>query len=421
MKFQRKIKEVLLHRPSPKLIERGAGITMLQKALTPAGKFASRSQKKLAVHGYNHGRRFFRDSGKSVFTNLFSPIEIIYAHRLYPFMLEALGGVAASFDLAGDFLATTEKNWLTTDFCSVHRVFMGVASHGLLPKPRLLMSTSHACDGNLKSFSEIGKFYKRPHLFINVPYTKGRESVAYLAAQLRAVSENIEAISGKKLRARDLDAAFHYANRASRALRDIMELRKHGRPLMYGDEGLGLLLLWGLLMGSRSGAVVSESYRDELVRRKESSYDGVTAAKRVLWLHLKPYYPNSILQLLEHDLGAVIVAEEINQQEWPDLNPDRPWESMAERILTQVWIGQVENRVAMIKKTIQDYRIDGVVHFSHWGCRQSNGAIRIIRDAVVEFGIPFLELDGDLVDPRNYAEGQYRTRLEGFMEVMEGR
>jgi benzoyl-CoA reductase/2-hydroxyglutaryl-CoA dehydratase subunit BcrC/BadD/HgdB len=39
---------------------------------------------------------------------------------------------------------------------------------------------------------------------------------------------------------------------------------------------------------------------------------------------------------------------------------------------------------------------------------------------VQEYGIPFLEIDGDLVDPRNYAEGQIRTRVEGFMEVMEG-
>jgi len=45
----------------------------------------------------------------------------------------------------------------------------------------------------------------------------------------------------------------------------------------------------------------------------------------------------------------------------------------------------------------------------------------MIRDTVAGYGIPFLELDGDCVDPRNYSEGQYRTRIEAFFEIMERR
>ena len=63
-------------------------------------------------------------------------------------------------------------------------------------------------------------------------------------------------------------------------------------------------------------------------------------------------------------------------------------------------------------------RVDGVIHFSHWGCRQSNGGVRLIKDTVMEYGIPFLNLDGDCIDERNYSKGQYLTRLEGFMEII---
>jgi len=335
-------------------------------------------------------------------------------------MLEALSGVAAKFDLAKDFLSQMERQWYTTDFCSVHRIFISVAQHHLLPRPQFLLSTSNACDGNLKSFGEVGNFYSRPHLFINVPYFRDDESIDYLSQQLQDSSHQIEQITGKKLRQHNLEKCIYYANRASKALGEVNELRKNPKALMYGDEGLGLLLLWGLFMGSRQGAIAAESYRDELQRRASSADTAIPVKKRLLWLHLKPYYDNNILHMLEKELNAVVVAEEINLQPWPELNPHDPWQSLAQKMLSQAWIGNGEHRIQNIRRAIEQYRIDGVVHYSHWGCRQSNGAVRLIRDAVQEYGIPFLEIDGDLVDPRNYAEGQIRTRVEGFMEVMEG-
>jgi benzoyl-CoA reductase/2-hydroxyglutaryl-CoA dehydratase subunit BcrC/BadD/HgdB len=414
------IKRILTNNPSPKKIARGAFLGMLQKSCTPAGHFQSRAHKKLSVLGFGHGWKFFGSPSRSVFTSLFSPIEIVYAHNLLPFMLEALSGVAAGFDLAGDFLSQLEQQWYTTDFCSVHRIFISVAQHHLLPPAQFLLSTSNACDGNLKSFGEVADYYEKPHLFVNVPYFRDSGSVDYLARQLEDTSRRIEEITGRKLRRRDLHRCFLYANRASRALREINELRKSPKVFMYGEEGLGLLLLWGLFMGSRQGAIAAESYVHELRRRAASNDAGISVKKRLLWLHLKPYYDNNILHMLERELGAVVVAEEINLQPWPELNPEQPWKSLAHKMLSQAWIGSGTYRIDNIRRAIEQYHIDGVVHYSHWGCRQSNGAVRLIRDAVQDYGIPFLEIDGDLVDPRNYAEGQLRTRIEGFIEVMEG-
>ena len=420
MDVQQVLKRILTNKPSPKKIARGAFLTMLLKFWTPASHFQSSAHKKLSVLGFGHGSRFFGSRTRSVFTSLFSPIEIVYAHKLLPFMLEALSGIAARFDLAGDFLSQLEQQWYTTDFCSVHRIFISVARHHLLPRPQFLLSTSNACDGNLKSFGEVADYYERPHLFINVPYFKDSGSVDYLARQLENMSQQIEGITGKKLRRSELHRCFQYANRASRAFREVNELRKNPKVLMYGEEGLGLLLLWGLFMGSKQGAIAAESYVQELRRRAASSDTGITTKKRILWLHLKPYYDNNILHMLERELGAVVVVEEINLQPWPELDPEQPWKSLAQKMISQAWIGSGTYRTNNIRRAIEQYHIDGVVHYSHWGCRQSNGAVRLIRDAVQDYGIPFLEIDGDLVDPRNYAEGQLRTRIEGFIEVMEG-
>jgi len=46
------------------------------------------------------------------------------------------------------------------------------------------------------------------------------------------------------------------------------------------------------------------------------------------------------------------------------------------------------------------------------------GGTFIIKNLASELGIPFLYLDGDCVDKRNNQEGQNRTRLEAFLEML---
>ncbi len=65
-----------------------------------------------------------------------------------------------------------------------------------------------------------------------------------------------------------------------------------------------------------------------------------------------------------------------------------------------------------------DYKIDGVILYSHWGCRQSNGGARIIKDKLNKYNIPTLVLDGDCVDKNNASQGQVRTRIQGFIEIL---
>jgi benzoyl-CoA reductase/2-hydroxyglutaryl-CoA dehydratase subunit BcrC/BadD/HgdB len=415
-------KNLLLGRPSPRTVSLGSLLTMAGTALMPAGRYPTRSQKKLALAGYYHGWKFFGAPRRAVFTSLFSPIELVYAFGLRPFPVEPFGALAASFSMAPEVLARAEQRWVTSDYCTFHRAFIGTAHLGLLPSPRFLLATSHVCDGTFKSFSEVNELYGKPFFFINTPFTRDEDALRYLTGQIRQTAGEIESLTGRKLSMRRLERAFLWANRLRDALGQVEELRKVHPPLMYGEEAMQFILLWSMLSGSRAGAVVAESYRDELLRRVErmadSGAEAVPAKKRILWLHLKPFYDSRLMQILEKDLGAVVVAEEINTLSSRRLDTEKPWESLARRILEQSWLGGVENRIENILDIVREWRIDGVVHFSHWGCRQSNAAVRMIRDAVNDEGVPFLDLDGDCVDPRSHSEEQYRTRLESFAEIL---
>jgi len=67
---------------------------------------------------------------------------------------------------------------------------------------------------------------------------------------------------------------------------------------------------------------------------------------------------------------------------------------------------------------VKRYKIDGVIHFSQRGCRQSCGGAYIIKDFLQKKGVPMLIMDGDGADYRNYSKGQTRTRIEAFLEML---
>ena len=67
------------------------------------------------------------------------------------------------------------------------------------------------------------------------------------------------------------------------------------------------------------------------------------------------------------------------------------------------------------------YRIDGAINPCRWGCRQGTGSRGIVGQGLKEIGVPVLNLEVDCVDPRNFAEGQLRTRLEAFTEMLSER
>ena len=45
----------------------------------------------------------------------------------------------------------------------------------------------------------------------------------------------------------------------------------------------------------------------------------------------------------------------------------------------------------------------------------------LVREKLAEMGVPLLVLDGDALDRRNDQDGQLKTRLQAFLEIVENR
>ncbi len=392
-------------------------LEILQVKLMPFR--ATRAQRLLAEAGLRLSLRAFQGRETVVYTSLFMPSELLHALGVVPFGLEAAGAGAASLGLAPQALAAAGEAWAPADACSILRAGLGAAHLGLLPRPQAVIATSSLCDSTPKALAAAARLYGAAFHMLDVPYAATPDGVAYLAGQLEEVAHRLEAIAGRRLEPEQLAEALRLSNEARGHLEGMNAVRRTRPGILPAGEAQALLYPVNLLLGSPAGVAVFEAFREELasnVRRLPSTHEG----PRVLLLHVLPYYRHHIIAALE-EAGACVVFEEMNQVYWPELDPARPYESLARRCIAHFDNGPTERRVESALRLARDYRIDGAVHFSQHGCRQSWGALQVLRDALARAGIPLLDLEGDCVDARESREGQQRTRLAAFIEALQGR
>jgi benzoyl-CoA reductase/2-hydroxyglutaryl-CoA dehydratase subunit BcrC/BadD/HgdB len=171
----------------------------------------------------------------------------------------------------------------------------------------------------------------------------------------------------------------------------------------------------------------------ELLKKARGKLPKIDCTRKVklLWLHLFPYYQNSLMKYVENELGCCIVFEEINyvprknQSIYPNtysmtrpLSEEQPFESMAEKLILTPIHGPIETRLQNLEDMLNRYSFDGAIHFSHIGCKPSTGDVRFIKDFLNKNGVPFLEIIGDNIDYRSTSYEQIKTRIEAFVEML---
>ena len=101
-------------------------------------------------------------------------------------------------------------------------------------------------------------------------------------------------------------------------------------------------------------------------------------------------------------------------------DPEHPYESMARRLVSSSFNGGAARRAERAVELARRLHADGAVYFCHWGCKQTSGAAQLVKGRLEEAGFPTLVLDGDGCDSGNVNDGQMVTRLQAFLELLEG-
>ncbi len=364
----------------------------------------------------------FRDTSTVVWKSTFVPSEIIYAIGAVPLYIETFSAMAAGVGMCTDMLTASENQGFSRDCCSFLRGVLGASRKDILPKPDALISSSYYCDGDPMIFDIFADEYKSLHHYLHIPFfTEGEDSCDLVADQLEEITRSIARETGSDFSQDKLSETIAISNEACRYFKKAMDLRKHSHSPMLGCEAIDHIGSISQLWGSKSFVRISKLLCEELEERIEK---GITAVEdeqhRLLWCHLRPYYNDEIFQYLEVEHNAVVAFEMVNLITWDEMDPQKPFQSLAKKLLSNQSIGPYERMTRWISTMIKEYTIDGIIWMAPWGCRHFNSLSQMVKEGLRKEGnIPFYVLDLECVDKRNYSKEQVRTRLDAFLEVLE--
>jgi hypothetical protein len=173
-------------------------------------------------------------------------------------------------------------------------------------------------------------------------------------------------------------------------------------------------LLWGTEAGAEDfERLLTERGRRDLMVLKPQ--DG--SLKRLLWLHTVPHHDAAIFELMA-GRGAAVVFEEMGQMHLETVDPDDPFPGLARRLTDNVMWGSSSRRARLNVALAKRLKVDGAIHFNHWGCRHGLGSVPVVRTAFMEAGIPFLAIDGDALARGGPNQEKSLQQMESFLELL---
>jgi len=119
----------------------------------------------------------FQHPHSAVMVNVFFPCEILHAMDITPMFPEALSVYIANTACEQVFADAAENADVPESFCSYHKIMIGLAETGVLPKPLLIANTTLACDANQLSFRRLAQELQIPHVVVDVPNKIGDDAV----------------------------------------------------------------------------------------------------------------------------------------------------------------------------------------------------------------------------------------------------
>jgi benzoyl-CoA reductase/2-hydroxyglutaryl-CoA dehydratase subunit BcrC/BadD/HgdB len=379
------------------------------------------ARRYMELHALSASLELFKPGAIVPWVSYLFPTELLSSYGITPMIPEIGSATLTGSDLRDQVETATARMHLARDVCSYHRVALAAVENDMLPPPTMCLGTTPLCLGKECLLEMLALRYDVPFREIRVPLPPDEgeatpEVVADVAEQLRALHDDIGRWTGRKP---NLKKTMELSNRASAAWGHIMEERLAGRLEMNGRRTFATVFLGQLLWGTEAGAKDFERLLTERGRRDlmaPSSADG-GEVKRLLWLHTVPHHDRTLFELMEKQ-GAVVILEEMGQMHVETIDPNDPFPGLAKRLTDNTLWGTSARRARLNVALAKQLKVDGAVHFNHWGCRHGLGSAPVVRAAFVKAGIPFLAIDGDALARGGPNQEKSLQAMESFLELL---
>ena len=396
-----------------KLLLAGYRAKRLQIKAAP-GKQMNKAVQKAAVETFDSMIAPLAHPDKAAMVSLFTPCEMLQVAGMHPYSCEGFGCFLSGTQAERAFLQHAENEGLPETFCSYHKVFIGAAEKGLMPKPRFIINTTLACDANLLTFRRLAEYYGVDQYVLDIPYGQDEDAVNYVAEQLRGMKAFIEKQTGEKIDETRLKKAVERSQRSMDNYNRYMTLRAEKQIMeTVTDHMYEAFTLHNLL-----GTQATEDFTVQCLKTVKEA--PAATGKRLLWMHTIPYWVSPLREVLDYNPAVQVVGCDMCFEGLLKADTEDPYRAMAQRVVYSAFNGPVQRRIDRGLEAARQTKADGVIWFCHWGCKHTLGGAQLAKQKFEAAGLPCLILDGDGCDRSHGGEGQMATRVEAFIEMLEG-
>ena len=345
--------------------------------------------------------------------NISMPCELLHAMGIYPLVAESFAHGFSVAAVEQPLIEAAENRGVPESLCSYHKVFIGAAESGILPRPEFVVHTAFPCDANRLSFTRVADFYDIPRFCIDVPRETGVDAAAYVADQLRKTVGFIEECTGKEMNCELLKVTLGKSRDTLRNYKKFLKLRQTRSVPTDMLAEMMQITSNHILLGTDEAKRFAELLVEDAERRPEKRVE-----TRLVWMHVMPAWQESLIRIFMSHKNVELLGCDLAFNALTEPDPERPFESLAERLLTSTLNGPAERRIDTALSFARDMDADGLIFFNSWGCKATLGAAQLTRKKMESNNLPTLLLDGDGCNSGNINDGQMVTRVEAFLEQL---
>ncbi|WP_392486771.1 double-cubane-cluster-containing anaerobic reductase [Haloimpatiens sp. FM7315] len=357
-----------------------------------------------------------KEQGKKVVGTFcaFTPLEIMMAADAIPVSL---------CGMSQEPVADAEKD-LPRNLCPLIKSSYGFAITEKCPYFYFsdIIVGETTCDGKKKMYEYLSKI--KPMHIMQLPQTVDhKRSLELWRGEMVALKEALEDKLNTTITEDSIKESIKLKNEERKVLREFYGLQKLCPPPMTGLEMLKVLYGTDFNLDKHKQNQDIKNLINEIKAKYNSGEKKVPKnAPRILITGCPMGgATEKIIKILEES-GAVVVCFENcsgikSKYSLVDENKD-VYDALAERYLNIgcSCISPNDNRIDLLSKLIDEYKVDGVVDMILQACHTYNVETKRIKDFVTkEKNVPYMSLETD------YSQsdiGQLKTRISAFIEML---
>ena len=362
------------------------------------------------------------------------PVEPLIAMDIIPVYPENHGAMIGAAKMGADLCGKAEGMGYSGDLCSYARSDIACATVnggpiGGLPKPDMLICCNNICGTVLKWYEIQARYFNVPLFILDTPFCHqgfSPEAKRYVRRQIEEYIVFLEGICGRKMDRDRMMEVGRLSIEGQRIWQAVLDTAMHKPSPLSAFDAFTHLALIVTLRGTVQAVEYYRGLLDEMNERVRSGIGVVPRERfRLLWDNIPIWHRMKWLsdQFAMHD--ACLVADTYTSAWCGSLkymDENNFLDSMAEgytRIYLNIGVDEMARTVADM---IDKYDIDGLVMHSNRSCKPYSFGQYDIRDIVRrETGVLSLLIEADMVDERSFSESQIETRIEAFLEMLEGK